>query len=269
MAFDSVASTNNRTNTWEANLLHVSKFEQIMLNLSHMSYFKKRLLAYFPGNELPVYFFDFMVDIKEARPSKKFINDARKSTNEDVTIQLAYFGSRIWSRANEVRLTINGSMNPLWVQLTKSKSGCGSNINAVIEGIRKCTWPIEAISRAVTNTRTQISRSKKETKKHTSVDPNLSYINNHSDEEDDEVPEEDNTKFLKEKQGPRAIKTEDSGSEFNKLYVSNFKKVFVKVKPSTYYPTYWLTFLLIGRPAGKDGRPPLEAGIYFIYQCIT
>ena len=136
-------------------------------------------------------------------------------------------------------------------------------MNAVIEGIRKCTWPIEAISRAVTNTRTQISRSKKETKKPTSVDPTLSYIDNHSDEDEEEGQEEDNTKVLKGKKGPRAIKTEDSGLEFNKLYFSNFKKVFVKVKPSTYYPTYWLTFLLIGRPAGKDGRPPLEAGINF------
>ena len=109
----------------------------------------------------------------------------------------------------------------------------------------------------------QLPTPVKETKKPTSVDPTLSYIDNNSEDDEEVGQEEDNTKILKGKKAPRSIKTEDSGLEFNKLYVSNFKKVFVKVKPSTYYPTYWLTFLLIGRPAGKDGRPPLEAGINF------
>ena len=47
---------------------------------------------------------------------------------------------------------------------------------------------------------------------------------------------------------------------FKELYPANFHKVFAKWHGLTYYPTYWLSFLIIGRPAAKEGRPCLEAG---------
>ena len=47
---------------------------------------------------------------------------------------------------------------------------------------------------------------------------------------------------------------------FRELYPAHFRKVFTKWHGMTYYPTYWLCFLLMGRPAGKEGRPCLEAG---------
>ncbi len=53
--------------------------------------------------------------------------------------------------------------------------------------------------------------------------------------------------------------------DFKSLYAQNFLKVYPEENVDTFYPTYWLTFLLIGRAAGKDVRPSLEVGIYVKY----
>ena len=47
---------------------------------------------------------------------------------------------------------------------------------------------------------------------------------------------------------------------FKELYTVQYKKIFAKAKIDMYYPTYWLSFLLLGRHAQKDGRAVLEAG---------
>ena len=70
------------------------------------------------------------------------------------------------------------------------------------------------------------------------------------EEEEEEEPEIDEDYSL-------------STPRYREVYDNAYRKVFVKTLPRDFYPTYWLTFLLCGRPAGKLGRPGLEAGIYF------
>ena len=271
MAYDSVATCMSRTNSWEANILHVSKFEDILLNLCHMAYFKERLLAWLPNMELPTCFYDFLVDIRETKPSKKFIEDGKKITRDEDVIQISYFGSRIWNRCEEVRRLINGNLNPLWIVLTRTKSGSGHNNNAVIEGIRRCTWPMEAISRAQTNTKTQLCRLRNEAKKASKkpTDPIKNYLNENDDSQDEAAVSgvgggggTANEEATIAKDG-KEQDPDETLPDFKMLYISNFRKVFPKSKIASYYPTYWLTFMLLGRPAGKAGRPPLEAGIIF------
>ena len=96
MAYDSVATCMSRTNSWETNILHVSKFEDILLNPFHMTYFKEKIPVWLPNMELPISFYDFLVEIRETKPSKKFIEDGRKITRDEDVIQISYFGSRIW-----------------------------------------------------------------------------------------------------------------------------------------------------------------------------
>ena len=113
MTFDSVSSTASRTNIWEANLLHVAKFEQSIVNLNHMSHIKSNVLDHLQDGEIPAFFFDFLTEIKDSKLSKKFVEDGKKITRDESTIQISYFGSRIWNRADEVRRLINGNLNPL------------------------------------------------------------------------------------------------------------------------------------------------------------
>jgi hypothetical protein len=54
----------------------------------------------------------------------------------------------------------------------------------------------------------------------------------------------------------------DTVPEYKTVYAQNYQKVFCKERPESFYPHYWITFMLLGRPAGKNGRPPLEAGYY-------
>ncbi len=150
---------------------------------------------------------------------------------------------------------MNGNLNPLWVQLTRTKSGSGHNFNAVIEGIRLFTWPMECIIRAQNNTRTTLSRQRKST---------TTSHNNTQDPEDSSNPLGSSVGVG----GGGGDRGEDEVEEvegiqsiaYKEIYANQFKKVFIKTKVDMYYPTYWLSFLLIGRPAQKDGRPVLEAG---------
>ena len=48
-----------------------------------------------------------------------------------------------------------------------------------------------------------------------------------------------------------------------------FRKVFPRENSNTWTPDYWISFLLIGLPAGDDGRTVLGAGIYYLYSSIT
>ena len=262
MAFDSVASTTARASTWDANLMHVAKFEQALMNLQHMSHIKEKVLDHLQDGELPAFFFSFLTEIKDSKPSKKFIEDGKKITKDEATIQIAYFGSRIWNRADEVRRLINGNLNPLWISLTKTKSGCGHNFNAVTEGIRRCTWPMEAITRATNNTKVSRSRIRLSLKKNKAKpDAMTSYLKGNNDEE---ASQDDANTFTGGGGGPAggdgADENDNDEPDFKEIYAINFKKVFLKVKPESYYPTYWLVFLVLGRPAGNRGRPPLEAG---------
>ena len=298
MAYDSVSSTSARSSTWDANLMHVAKFEQVLLNIQHMSHIKSKVLDYLIDNELPAFFFTFLTEIKDAKPSKKFVEDGKKITKDEATIQIAYFGSRIWNRADEVRRLINGNLNPLWIFLTKTKSGSGHNFNAVIEGIRRCTWPMEAITRATNNTKTARARYRLTVKKgKAKPDAMSSYMRGPNDEEGSQ----EDTNTLSgggggaaggSGGGGEAAKGSGGGGgaargegdavgeenetdelDFKEVYAINFKKVFCKIRPNSYYPTYWLVFLILGRPAGNKGRPPLEAGfnaiIYYILPLIS
>ena len=264
MAFDSVASTMSRTNTWDANLLHVAKFEQLLTNLRHMSHIKSNVLDHLPDNELPAFFFDFLLEIKDSKPSKKFTDDGMKISRDQQTIQISHFGSRIWNRADEVRRFINGNINPLWVVLTKNKSGSGHNFNAVIEGIRRCTWPMEAIVRATNNTKTARSRIrlslKKNKAKPTDILSTYTKASTTSNPHDDLDNQDDTQPLATGGGGGEDQENDKDMPDFKELYVINFKKVYNKVKINSYYPSYWLSFLILGRAAGRLGRPPLEAG---------
>ncbi len=207
-----------------------------------MSYFKPRLLNFLPNKRLPVFFWDFVSDIRRSKPNKKFVEDGKKNTDCTNTIQMAYFGSRIWNRSNETRLTINGSINPLWIQLTKNKSGCNSNLNAVIDGIRLCTWPMEVISRAVTNTKTRMSRIRKQAKKPKKTsDPIAHYMKTSSPNEDhdeDQLPNPDEHEDEKENYIDVTL------PDFNVLYGQNIAKIYPKERVYKILPNLLAHFLV-------------------------
>ena len=257
MAFDSVASTMARTNSWDAYLLHVAKFEQICTNLRLLTHHKTKLLDNLPDGDIPAEVIDFFSEIRDTMPSKRFIKDSKTHTNDPLTVKLAYFGNRIWNRSDEVRKIINGQINPLWVHLTKSKSGAGNNMNAIIEGIRACTWPMEVISRAQTNTKTAISRIKNESKKKlpsasssTSSTSTAAFIASFSSGENVTQDSQDPPPTLKKRSGLGAssIGMEGSNDEvgdgvavedldapedidlpgFKTLYPAQFRNVFAK-----------------------------------------
>ena len=48
--------------------------------------------------------------------------------------------------------------------------------------------------------------------------------------------------------------------DYDQLYQSQYAKIFRKEVSNLWYPTYWLSFLLIGLPADKEGRTVLGAG---------
>ena len=48
--------------------------------------------------------------------------------------------------------------------------------------------------------------------------------------------------------------------DFETEYQASYATVFKKQDPDTWTPTYWLSFLLIGLAAGKEGRNVLHAG---------
>jgi hypothetical protein len=244
-----------------------------------MSYYKTRLLDNLPDQDFPVEVFSFLTDLKESTPSKKFLADGRKNTNDPSVIQIAHFGNKIWNRADEVRKNINGSINPLWVYLTRSKSGSGHNFNAVVEGIRLVTWPIEVTTRAQTNTKTQLSRlraqvkaQKRSSSSSSSSSSFASFSSQNPQDNEDVVP----GAIGGGGGGSGVVGTVDDTEDddfssipaYKEIYSAQYKKIFVKEKVDQFYPTYWLTFLLIGRPAMKDGRPVLEAGIISIYYLL-
>ena len=47
---------------------------------------------------------------------------------------------------------------------------------------------------------------------------------------------------------------------YNIAYGQQYSKIFLKMDPQFFYPTYWLTFLILGFPAGEEGRTILGAG---------
>ena len=48
--------------------------------------------------------------------------------------------------------------------------------------------------------------------------------------------------------------------EYDQLYQNQYAKIFRKEVSNLWYPTFWLSFLLIGLPADKEGRTVLGAG---------
>jgi hypothetical protein len=264
LAYDALATNHARTSSWEAYLTMVAKFEQIIANLQHMSYYKTRLLDHLPDGDLPLETLTTFNEYKDSLPTKKFLKDAAKHCDQPNVVQMAYFGNRIWNKADEVRRLINGNINPLWVQLTRNKSGSGHNFNAVIEGIRLLTWPMECIIRASNNARTTMSRNKKAVSTSSSSSCQSSSSSSFADSSNPFVGV-----ASREASGRADDEVEDLDDihlpAYKEVYANQYRKVFVKTKVDLYYPTYWITFLLLGRPAQKDGRPLLEAGIYHIY----
>lgn len=110
---------------------------------------------------------------------------------------------------------------------------------------------MECILRSQNNTRTTLSRQRKATALSNNSAQDVEDSNSSNPfggggggGGEDEVEEVENTQSL----------------AYKEIYAAQYKKIFVKTKVDMYYPTYWLSFLLLGRPAQKDGRPVLEAG---------
>ena len=80
----------------------------------------------------------------------------------------------------------------------------------------------------------------------------------------------------------RSVRKTKDGSgklDFETEYQNSYATVYRKQDPDTWIPTYWLSFLLIGLAAGKEGLNVLHAGqlllmivinsIHFLqYRCI-
>ena len=226
MAFDTLSSTQNTTNTWEANLILVASFDALIQNLDQMVYLQENLIVFFPGKILPPHVLAFILEIRDSKLTAKFNKTAistgskKKSTEE---IKISQFGARIWTRAQLVRTFIMNRINKLWLKANRSKSGAGNNINSSLMGIQRWTWPMECIDRASNNASTYISRLKTEQKKDDSV----------------VIP------------------------SFEETYQAAFRKVYVRENVNTWLPDYWLAFLLIGLPSGAEGRTVLGAGPAF------
>ena len=47
---------------------------------------------------------------------------------------------------------------------------------------------------------------------------------------------------------------------YNDAYTVQYNKIFKKTSSQTWYPIYWLSFLLIGFAAGEEGKTVLGAG---------
>ena len=216
-------------------------------------------------------------------------------------VVIANFGNKIWNRSDEVRKHINGELNPLFIFLTRNKSGSGHNFNAVLEGIRVLPWPMEVISRARTNSKTAMSRLRSLNKagNRTSIPGSSlgssSSLFNSNDllEETQENSEGDPNAGIAFQRGVakgRGLGGETTGAgvggggggtqnedtenvdeqlpAYKELYATHYRKLFIKGSCADYLPHFWITFLLIGRPGEKQGRPYLEAGRLHIFILI-
>ena len=52
---------------------------------------------------------------------------------------------------------------------------------------------------------------------------------------------------------------------FEDAYQAAFRKVIIRENANQWIPDYWISFLLIGMPAGEDGRTVLGAGLFYLY----
>ena len=224
MAFDSLSSSQNTTSTWEANLLLVSSMDALIQNIDKMSYLQDNLICYLPSKNIPAHVLKFILQIRDSKLTSKFAKitmSTSEKKKKQEEIKISQFGARIWLRAQSVRSTIMNRINKLWIKANRVKSGSGNNSNSILVGIQRLTWPMECMDRAGNNASTYVSRLKAEQKK----------------DKDVIVP------------------------TFEDAYQAAFRKVYPRENAHRWIPDYWISFLLIGMPAGDDGRTVLGAGL--------